>query len=93
MTRSGTAKAGTSPTTDLGAHDLEAGTRRFGEKALARVPDDLPGRSLDPESNSLAVLVRHLAGNMRFRWADLLTTDGEKPDRNRDSEFELRSPS
>ena len=45
--------------------------------------------TLDRESNSVAILVRHLAGNMRSRFTDFLTTDGEKPDRNRDQEFEI----
>jgi hypothetical protein len=44
--------------------------------------------AIDPESNSIAIIVKHLAGNMRSRWTDFLTTDGEKPDRNRDSEFD-----
>ena len=43
---------------------------------------------LDPEANSIAVLMKHIAGNMRSRWTDFLTTDGEKPDRDRDREFE-----
>ncbi len=47
--------------------------------------------TLDPESNSVAILVKHLAGNMRSRFTDFLTTDGEKPDRFRDQEFELTS--
>ncbi len=60
-----------------------------GEKALAQVKDDrrLHVR-LDEESNSLDILVRHLAGNMVSRWTDFLTTDGEKPTRKRDAEFE-----
>ena len=57
------------------------------DRAVAQVrPDDL-FRTLDDESNSIAVLMKHLAGNMRSRWTDFLTTDGEKPDRNRDTEF------
>jgi len=57
------------------------------DRALAQVrPDDL-FRTLDDEANSIAVLMKHIAGNMRSRWTDFLTTDGEKPDRNRDSEF------
>src|SRR5207253_6593851 len=44
--------------------------------------------SLDAESNSIAIIVKHMAGNMGSRWTDFLTTDGEKPDRNRDTEFE-----
>ena len=43
----------------------------------------------DPEANSIAILVKHIAGNLRSRWTDFLTTDGEKPDRNRDQEFVL----
>ncbi|HXE76362.1 MAG TPA: DUF1572 family protein [Candidatus Xenobia bacterium] len=61
--------------------------KRQAEKALAQVDDEQFFRVLDPESNSLAILVKHLAGNLRSRWMDFLTSDGEKPDRNRDSEF------
>ena len=63
--------------------------KRQAEKALAQVSDQDFFRALDPESNSLAVIVKHLAGNLRSRWTDFLTSDGEKPDRNRDTEFEL----
>jgi hypothetical protein len=62
--------------------------KRLGERALAQVPDAGLFATLDPESNSIAILVKHMAGNMRSRWTDFLTTDGEKPDRNRDTEFE-----
>jgi hypothetical protein len=62
--------------------------RQQGERALAQVPRELWGRRLDPESNSLATLMLHLSGNMLSRWTDFLTTDGEKPDRDRDAEFE-----
>lgn len=58
------------------------------ERAMAQVSDEQLTATLDPESNSIALIVKHLAGNMRSRWIDFLTTDGEKPDRNRDSEFE-----
>ena len=61
--------------------------KRQAEKALAQVSDQDFFRALDPESNSLAVIVKHLAGNLRSRWTDFLTSDGEKPDRNRDFEF------
>ena len=63
--------------------------KALGEKAIAQVGDDghLHLR-LDEESNSIDILVRHLAGNMLSRWTDFLTTDGEKPSRNRDAEFE-----
>jgi hypothetical protein len=58
-----------------------------GEKAMAQLSDEQLFAKLDPESNSIAILVRHLYGNMRSRWTDLLTTDGEKSDRKRDDEF------
>jgi len=62
--------------------------KALAEGALAQVNDEALDHALDPESNSLSVLVRHIAGNMRSRWTDFFTTDGEKPDRNRDAEFE-----
>ena len=62
--------------------------KKLGERAMAQCPDDALFASLDAESNSIAIVVKHLAGNMRSRWTGLLTTDGEKPDRNRDTEFE-----
>ena len=61
--------------------------KRATERALAQIPDESFFGALDAESNSIAVLVKHIAGNMRSRWSDFLTTDGEKPDRHRDSEF------
>jgi hypothetical protein len=61
----------------------------LGDKALAQVRDEDLFATLDPESNSLAILIQHMAGNMRSRWTDFLHSDGEKPDRDRDSEFEL----
>ena len=63
------------------------GLKKLAEKALAQVSDSDFFATLDPESNSVALIVKHLAGNMRSRWTDFLTTDGEKPDRDRDSEF------
>lgn len=57
------------------------------DRALAQVRDEDLFTSLDPESNSLAVLIQHMAGNMRSRWTDFLHSDGEKPGRDRDSEF------
>ncbi len=62
--------------------------KKLGEGAMAQVTDEQLQRALDPESNSMAILVKHLALNMRSRWMDFLTSDGEKPDRNRDAEFE-----
>ena len=58
------------------------------DKALAQVRDADLTVTLDPESNSLAIIIQHLAGNLRSRWTDFLTSDGEKPDRQRDAEFE-----
>ncbi len=57
------------------------------DKAMAQVTNEQLYAVLDPEMNSIAVIVKHLAGNMRSRWTDFLTTDGEKPDRRRDTEF------
>ncbi|MBF8964084.1 DUF1572 domain-containing protein [Pontibacter sp. FD36] len=62
--------------------------KMLGEKAMAQVPDDMLFWQYNAESNSIAVIVNHLAGNMRSRFTDFLTTDGEKPWRNRDAEFE-----
>jgi hypothetical protein len=59
----------------------------LGEQAIAQVSDDGLAVTLDSESNSIAIIVKHLTGNMRSRWTDFLTSDGEKPDRNRDDEF------
>jgi hypothetical protein len=58
------------------------------ERAMAQVTDEQLFALLDGEANSIALIVKHMAGNMRSRWTDFLTTDGEKLDRNRDSEFE-----
>src|ERR1700719_1043698 len=62
--------------------------KRLGERGIEQCPDEGLFSTLDPESNSIAIIVKHMAGNARSRWTDFLTTDGEKPDRNRDSEFE-----
>jgi Protein of unknown function (DUF1572) len=59
--------------------------------ALAQVADADLFRSVDPESNSIAIVMKHVAGNMKSRWTDFLTTDGEKPDRDRDAEFETET--
>jgi len=61
--------------------------KKLAERAMEQVPDDQLFAQLDPESNSIAIVVKHMAGNMRSRWTDFLTTDGEKPDRDRDTEF------
>jgi hypothetical protein len=67
------------------------GHKRMGDAAMAQLRDEDFFVTIDPESNSVAVLVKHLAGNMRSRFTDLLTSDGEKPDRFRDREFEVTS--
>jgi hypothetical protein len=67
------------------------GHKRVGEAAMAQLQDADFFVTLDPESNSVAILVKHLAGNMRSRFTDFLTTDGEKSDRFRDQEFELKA--
>jgi Protein of unknown function (DUF1572) len=71
--------------------DLLRQYKRWAERAMAQIPDEAFGKSLDAESNSIAIIVKHLAGNMRSRFSDFLTSDGEKPDRNRDTEFETPS--
>lgn len=65
------------------------GLKKTADKALAQTTDTDFFNALDPESNSIALIVKHVAGNMRSRWTGFLTTDGEKPDRRRDSEFQL----
>jgi hypothetical protein len=57
------------------------------ERAMLQVSDERLFEAPDPETNSIAITVKHMAGNMRSRWTDFLVTDGEKADRNRDSEF------
>src|SRR5579871_2350653 len=80
---------------DPAAHYLEEacrqlrGHKRMGEAAMVQLGDKDFFVTLDPESNSVAILVKHLAGNMRSRFTDFLTSDGEKPNRFRDQEFEV----
>jgi hypothetical protein len=82
-------------TSDLASHYLDEahrqmrGHKRLAEGAMAQLKDHELFLTLDPESNSIAVIVKHMAGNMRSRFTDFLTSDGEKPDRHRDQEFEL----
>jgi hypothetical protein len=61
--------------------------KKLAEAALLQTSDHDLFRLLDPEANSIAILIKHMAGNMRSRWTNFLTTDGEKPDRHRDREF------
>lgn len=82
---------------DLSTHYLDEvrrqfrGHKRLAEGAIAQLKDDELFVTLDAESNSIAIIVKHMAGNMRSRFTDFLTTDGEKPDRHRDQEFKLSS--
>ena len=62
--------------------------KKLVEGAIAQISDAQLLATLDPEMNSIAQIVKHMAGNMRSRWTDFLTSDGEKPNRNRDSEFD-----
>lgn len=81
--------------TDAAAHYLEEarrqmrGYKRMGESAMIQLRDEDFFVTLDAEANSIAIIVKHLAGNMRSRFTDFLTSDGEKPDRFRDREFEI----
>jgi len=83
--------------TNAAAHYLEEvrrqfrGHKRLGEGAIAQLKDEELFFAIDAESNSVAIIIKHLAGNMRSRFTDFLTSDGEKPDRHRDQEFELSS--
>jgi hypothetical protein len=61
--------------------------KKLTEAAMVQVTDEQLFAVLDPEMNSIALIVKHMAGNMRSRWTDFFSADGEKPDRNRDSEF------
>jgi Protein of unknown function (DUF1572) len=61
--------------------------KKLAERAMEQVPDQDLFALLDDEANSIAIIVKHMAGNMRSRWTDFLTSDGEKPNRDRDTEF------
>src|SRR6267154_2149209 len=79
----------------IGEHYLEDALRRFrdykklAECAFEQIDDEHFFRTIDDQSNSIAVNMKHMAGNMISRWTDFLTTDGEKPERDRDMEFEM----
>lgn len=62
--------------------------KKLADKSIAQLSDEQLEAKIDPEANSVAILMRHMAGNMRSRWVNFLTSDGEKPDRMRDREFE-----
>jgi len=83
-----------SETLDMRAAYLKDVIRQFRmfkgyvDKALPRIPDEHLHTQLDANSNSIAIIVKHVGGNLRSRYRDFLTSDGEKPDRDRDREFE-----
>jgi hypothetical protein len=83
----------TTTSTNLGKTVLDATLASFrankgwADKAIAQLPDEKLHIALDPNTNSIAVIMKHVAGNLLSRWTDFLTTDGEKPSRNRDNEF------
>ena len=80
--------------TDPGGHLLDVIREAYrqlkaqADRAVAQIDDAAVFAKLDDESNSIALVMKHVAGNLRSRWTDFLTTDGEKPTRDRDSEFE-----
>ncbi len=76
-----------SPILDVARDELHS-IKKLADKAIAQLDDDQLVAKLDAEANSVAIIMRHMAGNMRSRWTDFLTTDGEKPDRHRDQEFD-----
>jgi hypothetical protein len=65
-------------------------TKQMAEKCFAQLGDDQLHKRINPHQNSIAVIVQHVSGNMLSRWTNFLTSDGEKPDRNRESEFDER---
>jgi hypothetical protein len=80
-----------SPILDVARDELQK-VKKLADKAIAQLGDEELWVKIDPDANSIGVLMRHMAGNMRSRWTDFLTSDGEKPDRNRDQEFEDFAP-
>lgn len=78
-----------SPILDAARDEMQK-IKKLADKSIAQLDDAQLWVKLDPEANSIAILMRHMAGNMRSRWTDFRTSDGEKPDRHRDQEFEDR---
>ena len=81
------ANASTSPILSVVIDELQK-AKKLADKSIEQLTDEQLHKTLDTDANSVAVLMRHMAGNMRSRWVDFLTSDGEKPDRKRDGEFE-----
>ena len=73
------------------AIDVFKSYKNLADKAIAQISEEEFFKTIDAEANSIAVIVKHLGGNLRSRWTDFLTTDGEKADRNRDAEFVAES--
>jgi hypothetical protein len=76
-----------SPILSVAVDELQK-IKKLADKSIAQLTDEQLHQTLDPDANSVAILMRHMAGNMRSRWIDFLTSDGEKPNRMRDREFE-----
>ncbi len=77
----------TRPSSSASIDELQK-IKKLADKSIEQLSDEQLHVTIDPDANSVAVLMRHMAGNMRSRWIDFLTSDGEKPDRMRDREFE-----
>ncbi len=69
------------------AIDAFQANKRLADRAVSQLDDEALHAALDEHTNSIAVIMKHIAGNLASRWTDFLTTDGEKPWRNRDQEF------
>lgn len=82
-----TSSAGDSGILPVAIEELQK-IKKLADKSIEQLSDEQLHVAIDPEANSVAILMRHMAGNMRSRWIDFLTSDGEKPDRMRDREFE-----
>lgn len=76
-----------SPILSVAIDELQK-VKKLADKSIAQLTDEQLHQTLDPDANSVAILMRHMAGNMRSRWIDFLNSDGEKPNRMRDREFE-----
>ena len=76
-----------SPILSVAIEELQK-VKKLADKSIEQLSDQQLHAAIDPEANSVAILMRHMAGNMRSRWINFLTSDGEKPDRMRDGEFE-----
>lgn len=95
MTNSATSRSGDDGAGAALLFEIISGFQRQkqqAERALAQLDDSQWHDILDPDANSIAVLVRHIAGNLTSRWTDFLSSDGEKPSRDRDGEFEVAQP-